>query len=295
MRGVAEASDGVVSRRQLYAVGVTRWQLEAELRAGRWERAGRQSVLVGRADLSRQAWQVALNEVGGGAALAGVTALQAAGLTGISERLMHVAVPKSARPRPAHGVRVHETRLFQEQDVVDLPVRRVLPAPAAVQAALWAVSDRQATLFLIAPVQQQLCAVGQVDAALEAVRRHRRRPLLRQTVAELLRGVQSTGELDLARLLRSRGLPAPDLQVRRRHRTGRVYLDARWPRYRVVVEVDGVQHQGAEAVVRDALRDNELRLDGDTVLRVPALALRTDPGPFLDQVTRALRAGGWNP
>lgn len=293
MRQLGDDADGVVGRRALYAVGVTRWQVEAELRAGRWSRAGRQSLLVGRGDLLRQSWHVALLEVGGGGALAGVTALQVAGLSGVQEELLHVAVPKSSHPRRAPGVRVHETRRFQEQDVVDAPLRRFRPATAAVQAALWAVSDRQAALFLVAPVQQRLCSAQQVGEAVELVRRHRRRRLLRDLVAELSHGVQSTGELDLARLLRRRGLPAPDRQVLRRHPSGRVYLDARWDRYGVVVEVDGVQHREAAAVVRDALRDNELRLAGDVVLRVPALALRTSPEPFLDQVARALQAAGW--
>lgn len=293
VRRLAADTDGVLDRRQLYAAGVSRWQLEAELRAGRWSRGGRQTVLVHAGDPRRQRWRTALHEVGGGGALAGLTALELRGLTGLTEDVVHVAVPKSSRPRRSPGVDVHETRRYREDDVVGGPMRHVRPAAAAVQAALWAVSDRAAALFLIAPVQQRLCTGGEVAEALETVQRHRRRALLRGVVADVLGGVQSTGELDLARLLRRRGLPSPERQVLRRHPSGRVYLDARWDRYRVVVEVDGVQHRQGQAVVADALRDNELRLTGDTVLRVPAVALRTSPGPFLDQVERALRAAGW--
>jgi very-short-patch-repair endonuclease len=58
------------------------------------------------------------------------------------------------------------------------------------------------------------------------------------------------------------------------------------------VEIDGIQHQDAVAVVGDALKQNAAALEGGVVLRIPLLALRSDPAPFLDQLEVALRRGG---
>ena len=56
--------------------------------------------------------------------------------------------------------------------------------------------------------------------------------------------------------------------------------------------VDGFHHAWAENVVGDALRQNALVLDGDTVLRLPLLGLRLQPDDFFAQIEAALRAGG---
>ena len=45
VRALADQQGGVVSRRQLYAAGLTRWQIRDE-RAGRWQRVGDQSVCL---------------------------------------------------------------------------------------------------------------------------------------------------------------------------------------------------------------------------------------------------------
>ena len=76
----------------------------------------------------------------------------------------------------------------------------------------------------------------------------------------------------------------------RRDGRGRYYLDLYWPEHRLVVEIDGIHHTWAENVVGDALRQNALVLDGDTVLRVPLLGLRLEPDAFYDQIGEAIAA-----
>ncbi len=130
---------------------------------------------------------------------------------------------------------------------------------------------------------------------LDRVRRDRRRTLLRSVLDEVTDGVQSLNELDFAVLCRRRGLPEPDRQVVIAHRDGRAYLDVRWSRWRVVVEVDGIGHLQPDRWIQDSLRHNEIVLAGDVVLRVPSLGLRLDPDRHLDAVERALRHAGWRP
>jgi very-short-patch-repair endonuclease len=68
---------------------------------------------------------------------------------------------------------------------------------------------------------------------------------------------------------------------------GRVYLDVAWEDIGLVVEIDGGHHALALNPVDDALRQNEVTLSADIVLRIPVLGLRLAPGPFMAQVARA--------
>lgn len=191
------------------------------------------------------------------------------------------------------GLHVRQTRRLEPDDVIAAGVRRVRPAIAAVRAGLWAASDRQAATLLAMTVQQRLATAEDVGLALLHVRRDKRRRFLEAIVLDLLSGVQSLGELDFAELCRRHGLPEPDRQSVRNKPDGRTYLDVWWDRYGVVVEVDGIQHQWVQASIPDALRQNRVSIDGETVLRVPVLGLRVASAEFMAQIAEALCAGGW--
>jgi len=118
---LAARQGGVVSRRQLYAAGVNRWEARAEIRARRWLRIGRQTVRIPDGRDQQVAplgsWFRALFEVQADAALDGVSALQAAGLRGFVDDV-HVSVSKGTRYRKPRGVVVHETRRRRASDVL---------------------------------------------------------------------------------------------------------------------------------------------------------------------------------
>lgn len=270
------------------------WEVAAEFRAGRWAAHGRQSIAVHTGPLPTEGdWWRALFEVGSRAVLDGATALRAAGMTGYDDRL-HVAVPKSARPRLPHDVIVHETRRLRPEDIIAAGVPRTRPAIAAVHGALWARTDRQAAMLLTMAVHQRCCTPQELGEAVLAVRRHRRRQFLRSIALDLLGGVRSLPELDFARMCRRRGLPEPTRQSVRSRAGGRYVLDAEWKAWRVIVEIDGIQHLDAREAVADAARHNDVGANGSQVLRIPTLGLRVDPDRFLDQVEAALRRGGWD-
>ena len=125
------------------------------------------------------------------------------------------------------------------------------------------------------------------------VRRDRRRPFIHGVLIDLAGGVRSLGELDMVRGCRERGLPGPDLQVVRQTRSGNYYLDARWRRWGVVVEVDGIQHAWVENVIDEAIRHNAVATSSDLVLRLPVLGLRVCPDAFFEQIRDALHLRGW--
>jgi very-short-patch-repair endonuclease len=141
-------------------------------------------------------------------------------------------------------------------------------------------------------VQQGVASASDIAVELLRVRRDRRRSFLHAVLLDLLDGAHSLGEIDLARECRLRGLPEPSRQVVRRTSTGTYYLDVYWAEWKLVVEVDGIQHAWAQRVVGDAIRQNSLTLQGDTVLRLPVLGLRVAPDEFFAQIEDALVAAG---
>jgi hypothetical protein len=285
---------GVLSRTQLYAAGITRGEVRANVRAGRWSRLGAHCVLTETGVLNTHArWWAAVLEGGPRAFLDGETALIVAGLEHYESKTIRVSVPRGARIRHRGTVcDIRQTRRWVPDDVVGEGLPRSRPAVAAIRAALWAKSDRQATLLLTMTVQQGLAKVEELALEILRVRRDRRRGMVHVLLLDLAGGVGSLGELDVLRGCRERGIPEPDSQVLRRTASGTYYLDFRWDRWAVVLEVDGIQHAWVQQIVSDALRQNSIALSGDLVLRLPVLGLRLCPEEFFGQLQTALTNAG---
>lgn len=291
---LAGRQGGVVSRRQAYATGLTRGEVRAQVRARRWQRVWSRSLCVHTGPVSQQGldW-AAVFEGGDRAMLDGESALVASGLKNYETSTRRVSVPRGVKPLRGTGLDIRRTRRWSADDTARSGVPRARVPVAAVRAALWAVSDRQAALLLTMPVQQGLTTAQLLGEALLTVRRDRRRSLMHDVVLDLAGGVRSLGELDFARQCRRRSLPEPTRQTVRRGKDGRYYLDVDWDDFDLVVEIDGIHHSWATAVVPDALRQNEVALGRSTVLRLPLLGLRVAADDFFEQVERALCAGGW--
>lgn len=288
-RAVAAIQDGVASRAQLRAVGVDHRMVAREVRAERWVLHGTQTVGLVTGGLSDVAarWR-AVWEVGDTvAALDGVSALRQAGLTGFDDHGVHVSVKHTTEVVPVEGVHLHKVIRRVAGELVGVGIPRTRPAVAAVRAAHWAVSDRQAALVLVMPVQQRLCTGDQLVEAARAVHGRTRRRLIRTLVADIADGGHSLGELDVVARCRARGLPEPARQSVRRLRRGVAYLDIEWPEARLAVEVDGAGHLRGLQMVHDDLRHNAVALGDTLVLRVGLLGWRLTPEPYLDQICAA--------
>lgn len=294
VRDLACDQGEVVSRKQVYALGVTRWEVRGEVRAGRWQLIGDQPVCVHNSSVSAAGEQwAAVFQGGPRAQLDGASSLVASGLERFAVDRVRVSVPRGARVRRNRRFDIRQTRRWAAADLAPSGIPRTRVEVAAVRGALWARTDKEATYLLTLVVQQGLASAAAIGVELLRVRRDKRRLLLHAVVNDLLDGARSLGEIDVAHALRRRGLPEPVRQVLRRDRANRYYLDLYWPDLHLVVEVDGIHHSWAENVVGDALRQNALALDGDTVLRLPLLGLRLDPTAFFDQIELAMRAAGW--
>lgn len=292
---LAARQAGVIARRDLYAAGVTRGEVRANVRAGRWQLLGKHTVITHHGPLTDVArhWS-ALVEGGPRALIDGESSLVLAGLTGYHVKKIRVSVPRGARIRHRNrAIDIRQTRRLCPDDRVLDGVPRTRNAVAAIRAALWAATIRQAELLLTMAVQQELVTVGELASEMLRVRRDKRRLHIHGLLIELAGGVGSLGELDVVRGCRKRGLPEPDKQVLRKTPNGTYYLDLRWDRWSVVVEVDGIQHAWAQNAVADAIRHNSIALSGDVVLRLPLLGLRLCPDDFFAQIRKALESAGW--
>lgn len=152
---LAKKQDGVISRRQLYGLGVTRWQVVADIRAGRWQRIGDQSVCIHTGPRSQRAdhW-AAVFQGGPRAQLDGASALIESGLSRFELDRVRVSVPRGAKVRRTSAFDIRQTRRWSAADRTASGVPRARPEVAAVHAGLWAVSDRQAALVVTMAVQQ---------------------------------------------------------------------------------------------------------------------------------------------
>jgi very-short-patch-repair endonuclease len=294
VRELGATQGDVVSRRQLYAAGLTRWQVTAQVKARRWQRIADQSVCLHNGPVEPLGqWWAAVFQGGPRACLDGASALVAGGLERFSVGRIRVSVPRGAKVRRTTAHDIRQTRRWDPSDLMPSGVPRTRPEVAVVRAALWARTDRQATYLLTLTVQQGLAPAEAIAKGALRIRRDKRRGLVHDVVGELVGGARSLGEIDVIRELRRRGLPDPSRQSLRRDKRGRYYLDLHWPEWRLVVEIDGIHHSWVENVVGDALRQNSLAIAGDTVLRLPLLGLRVCADDFFEQIEQALRTNGW--
>lgn len=290
----AEDTDFVLSRALLRGLGVDRHQTKRQVAAGRWVRHGSQTVSVRDAPLGAAArrWR-AVWEVGEHITLVdGVSALQAAGLAGWTETAVHVSVVHRHDVTRLAGVAVHKIIRRVEGEVAGAGIPRTTPAVAAIRAAHWAVSDRQAATIMAMAVQQRLVTGAQLVAARRRVHGRTRRAFITRVALDIADGAQALHELDFTEACRRRGLPTPTRQAMREGPGGRIYLDVYFEEYRLVIEIDGAGHLWGLSGVDDALRANQVVIDGDRVLRINVIGWRIDAESFMDQVEKAL-ASDW--
>lgn len=164
-----------------------------------------------------------------------------------------------------------------------------MPARSVVDAAQWAASDNAARTYIAATFQRRLVSEDEVTAVLARMPAVRRRSLIVRAVQEAAGGAQSLAEMEFLELCRRAGLPRPTLQVVRVGVRGRrSYVDAHFEEAGVHVEIDGGQHMDVENWWRDMIRQNDIWLGGERVMRFPAWAIRHDPQTVVAQLRAAL-------
>jgi very-short-patch-repair endonuclease len=277
---------GLARRSQLLSLGITDRHVAAHVAAGRWRMVAPEVVSAdnGRLDAEQQRWRALLHAPVG--LIGGRSALEVAGLTGYPPELVHLMVPMDNRPRPLSGVRIHVTRRWPAPTAEPDGTVGCCSVPrATVDAAAWESHPRRAAGLVLSVVQQRLTPSEDIADELAAAGRIRHRAVIRDALVEAGAGAESLAEIDVVPLLRRAGLPAPTRQAviaGRRRDLAVALADGRM----LVLEIDGVHHDGPESRWADADRDAALVAADVPILRIPAYAVRHDAG----RVVARLRA-----
>lgn len=287
--------DGVLTRRQAFACGLSRAAIEARVRAGRWQRlAGRvYAVFTGPPPRGAVLWAAVLR-AGRGAVISHDTAAELAGLVSEPSAVVHVTVPAGRRVSRVPGLVVHRSTRV---DAMRHPSR--LPPQTRVDETVLDLVDRAPTLdealsWVTRACGRRLTTVDRLRVAMRRRSRLRWRAELTSALDDVAQGCHSILELRWARdVERRHGLPPGERQAVRGRRGGRWYDDVHYPRYRTRVELDGRVAHPDERRFRDLRRDNAAVAAGDVVLRYGWPDVSGDPCACAVQAAAVLRARGW--
>ncbi len=232
---------GVLTRQQAYAAGLTKAQVEARVRGGRWQRlTGRVfATFTGPPPRAAVLW-AALLRAGRGAVLSHETAAELQGLTDGPAAAIHLIVPSGRRIAPAAGTVVH---LRARAVAARHPTR--LPPQTRVEETVLDLTQRAGTLdealaWITRAIGRRLTTVQRIGQAMGRRAKLRWRGELRAALDDVASGCHSLLELRYLRdVERRHGLPAGERQAVRPRRGGRWYDDVHYRGYHVRVELDG--------------------------------------------------------
>ncbi len=295
---LGEVQSNVVRRDQLREAGLTPDEIRAHIDAGRWRAFGSLVVVLHNGPLERrqQMWAGVL-ATGRSTTLAGLTALEAAGLRNWPDPRVHLLLPRACGvPRSAElDLVVHRSRVPQQEAAAcaHRPPRTSVER-SAIDAASWLPHTRSCAGLLAAVIQQRLTTPQRLRVALDQAGPIRHRRLMRLTIADIEGGADALSEIDFGQFCRRRRLGTVvrqqvrlDGQGRRRYLDGEIIGPSG---NRLPFEIDGAVHMIADQFWSDLERQNELLIAKSFPLRFSGYAVRFQQDLVADQVERALAA-----
>jgi very-short-patch-repair endonuclease len=291
---------GLCTTAQLRQSGFTRSAVQHLLTSGPLERVRPGVFRLAGPPLPWQGrFRAAQLSVGDRALICARSAACLYGLDGFDAgRVIHLTVPWECRPRPRPDVIFHRACDFElagrrwAQRVPVTSVPRLILDLCATEGNV-AIPRRA----LHSARKKKLVSWGALD---ECLRRHaqRGRPGI-EAFRWLLerhsgKGSPESGFEDLLfEALLAAGLPEPTIQYRTVSGGRRCRIDLVYETYRLLIECKGMRdHFTEEAFHGDPVRENELGIDGWTVLVFTWLEFSSAPGRVIDQIRRALQAKG---
>ncbi len=226
----------------------------------------------------------AVESVGAGAVLGGVSAASFDGLRGFDGGPVVVLVDAARHVTRRPDVIIRRSRHLGSDDVYPRrsPPRTRLPR-SVVDMASWAPDEEDARAVLAAAVQQRLVTVAELRRVVERRGPLRRNTLITDTLSDLGDGAHSVAEILYRKIENRYGLPAARRQERIDAGGSRYHLDVWYETWRVWVEIDGGYHREARQWWDDLARQNAGVLQDRLILRFPVHVLRTNRGWWLNR------------
>lgn len=288
---MAARQHGLVSHRQLAAVGLSANAVAGRVQKGHLARVHRGIYAVGHLERTSEArWMAAVMACGQGAVL---SHLDAAALwkiyDGQGARVHVITTGRSGRR--LEGVQVHRARRLHPDDVT---VRDGIPV-TTVARTLVDLTDVLGSDRVLRAIREaeflRLLDHQAVNAAVERAHGRKRLTVLTQAIAAHTPGQIVREELEhlFLELVRAAGLPPPETNVRINARGRRYEIDCLWREQRVAVELDGrAAHARTTAFESDRRKDAALSAIGLRPLRFTWLRVTTEPADVIAELDATL-------
>jgi hypothetical protein len=264
----AALQHGVISKRQLRALGFGDSAVDARIRNGRLHRLHRGVYAVGHTALTLDArFLAAVLACGPGAALSHFATLALFDAFAWDDRDPEVTVPGARRRHD--GLRVHRTRTLDAADLTRHHGVRTTTVARALLDVAPRTSDRALDRLTRRAQAKQRTSVVHVAAVL--ARHHGRlgTPRLARVIAHGPAPTRSELEDVVLDLIRAANFVPPIVNGPLHLDGRRVIPDFRWPAQRLIVEADGAAwHEGRLAREDDEERQRLLEAHGHRVVRV---------------------------
>jgi very-short-patch-repair endonuclease len=280
--GLARRAHGVVTRRELLRVGVTRTEIDHRLRTGALIAVFRGVYRVGHIAPSVEAhYLAAVKACGLGAVLSGRAAAHLLGLSRGQAPQPEVSTPAK------RSIKEVKTRRARREATTWRAIAVTTPAETLVDVAAVLDAEQLARACHEAGVHHHTTP-RQVEAVLA------RRPntpgaaRLRAVLAGDVKVALSKLESRFLALLRGQRLPLPETN----QRAGGRRVDCRWPALRLTVELDSYRyHHSRHAWEQDRRREREAYARGDEFRRYTYGDVFENPRLMSDELRRLLRPG----
>jgi hypothetical protein len=289
----ADPQDGVLTRAQALAIGVTRSMIRTRLLRGEWQRLhpGVYAAFDGVPARNCLLWAAVLR-AGPGSALSHQTAAQLWGLLVPGAATIHVTVPSGSSVVRIPGVAVHYSQRAEQARHPVLAPPRTTIENTALDLAATAVSAQDAAAWILRAVASRRTTSGLLIAALQ----ERGRMRWRAETARILEmpGVHSILEFRyLDSVERPHGLPSGTRQRLLRRAALSQYADVAYDDYATLVELDGRIAHPEAARWLDSQRDNANTAAGWVTLRYGWHDVTENSCDIAAQVALTLRRRGW--
>jgi predicted transcriptional regulator of viral defense system/very-short-patch-repair endonuclease len=290
---IAARQHGLVSHRQLAAIGLSKRGVSRRVDKGRLQRIHRGVYAVGHLQRTAESrWMAAVMACGSGAVLSHLDAAAHWKIYKGAGARVHVTTPGKAGQR-LEGVQAHRARRLHPDDVT---VRDGIPV-TTVARTLVDLTDVLGSDRVLRAIREaeflRLLDHRALSAAVERAHGRKRLGVLREAVAAHRPGeiVRSELEHRFLELVREAGLPAPETNIKITARGRRYEIDCLWREQRVAVELDGrAAHARTAAFEPDRRKDAVLNAIGLRPLRFTWLRGTREPADVIAELDGTLAA-----
>ena len=295
-RWSARAQDGVISRTQALAVGMTDEMIGWRLQRGSWQRlhSGVYATFSGEPARSCWLWAAVLR-AGPASMLSHQTAAELWDVPSRPSPLIHVTVPSGSPVAAIPGIVLHYSRRAETARHNLLAPPRTRVEETVLDLAQTAATLDDALGWVFGACGSRVTTASHLSAAMALRRRMRWRRELASALADTGSGVHSLLEHRyLTGVERAHGLPPGTRQWLARRGQRSRYSDVAYEAFRTLVELDGRSAHPDHARWPDIWRDNASAADGRVTLRYGWTEVNQHPCGVARQVADVLRRQGWN-